>query len=68
MIPVAYQYGDHYVECDECGDPIEIHGPKGCTRRFADAACTCPAAFTRADVTRLRREAGLPAKYDTREM
>lgn len=66
MIPVAYQDGDDYVECDECGHPIERHDTTGC-HTLPDEACTCPVRFTRDDIRRLRREAGLPTTFNPRD-
>jgi len=49
-----------YVECAECGHPIETH-PKGCASQVD--GCPCTETFTQADVRRLRRSAGLPVRW-----
>lgn len=52
---------DNYVECDECGHPIEVHDRAGC--HSTGSECTCRAGWTVAEIRRARREAGLPARY-----
>lgn len=47
------------VECTECGHSIEAHDTKGC---HEIDGCECPTRWTQADIRRVRRENGLPAK------
>jgi hypothetical protein len=49
---------DGYVECDSCGHPIEDHNKSGC-----DECDTCKVSWTRAEVSRVRRESGLPGRF-----
>lgn len=48
------------VECQECGHPIESHDTKGCQESLGEP-CLCPTRWTKAEIRRVRREAGLPA-------
>lgn len=51
---------DGYVECTECGHRVEDHHLEGCLT----PECTCPEKFTRAEIYKIRRAAGLPARFD----
>lgn len=48
---------DGYVECTECGHPIEQHGTEGCT------VCFCGVVWTVAEIKRTRRREGLPGEW-----
>lgn len=50
-----------YIECAECGHPLERHSTAGCD--FQDEGCTCRDRWTVREVERLRREAGLTVKF-----
>ena len=59
---------DGYVECGECGHPIEEHGLKGCeTCAGFDEPGGCAERWTKADIRRRRRELGLPGAYSNLE-
>jgi hypothetical protein len=47
---------DGYVECGECGHPIEQHDTDGC-----DIGCT--ERWSRAEIRRVRLREGLPARW-----
>jgi len=51
-----------YVECTECGHPIESHDRKGCLELGA-GACNCPEGFTTEQIRAIRKQEGKPAKY-----
>ena len=51
---------DNYVECAECGHPLERHTPQGCD---SIAGCDCPTRWTVREVERARRHAGLPGRF-----
>ncbi len=55
---------DGYVECDECGHMLEVHGPTGC--REIDG-CECPVKLTARQIGDIRVSEGLPRKYETPE-
>ena len=50
-----------YVECSECGHPLERHSIKGCD--WQTDGCTCRARWTVREIQAQRREAGLPVKF-----
>lgn len=51
---------DDYVECVECGHPVEKHPwGQGCI----NGDCTCDERFTVSEVLNLRRAKGLPLRY-----
>jgi hypothetical protein len=54
---------DHndYVQCEECGCPVEGHGRNGCTNLGGECPCRVP--WTAAEIRTARREAGLPARW-----
>lgn len=58
---------DGYVECSECGHPVEQHDTEGCgvCRTGAELLGTlnCPTTWTKAEIRDLRRREGLPAAY-----
>lgn len=54
--------GNNYVECTECGHPIEEHGLGGC-EVDRDERCSCPTRWTKAQIREARVADGLPASY-----
>lgn len=54
---------DGYVECSECGHPVEQHDTKGCELCRDGGISNCPTAWTKAQIRGLRRREGLPARY-----
>lgn len=52
---------DGYVECSECGHPVELHDRGGC--RAISMMCSCAVGWTRKEIERLRRENGLPGRW-----
>ncbi len=48
-----------YVQCEECGRPIEAHTSKGLE--------DCPERWTHAEVVQIRKMRGLPGKYNRLE-
>ena len=58
--------GGAYVDCTECGDPVEGHDREGCHahdgRTDADP-CNCPARWTVKEIMALRRSYGLPGEW-----
>jgi hypothetical protein len=54
---------DHtdYVQCEECGCPVEGHDRNGCRNLGGECACRVP--WTAAEIKAARREAGLPARW-----
>jgi hypothetical protein len=57
---------DGYVECGECGHPIEAHDRQGCCA--CGGECPCLEAWTEAEIRRVRRREGLPGIYDPVEI
>lgn len=55
-----------YVECDECGCPIEQHDTTGC--RSGNEGCTCGVTWTRDEIRRVRKSEGLSATYKKMEL
>jgi hypothetical protein len=53
---------DGFVECSECGHPIEQHDPKGC--RLAGDECTCTEKWTQLQIRAARESYGLPASQE----
>lgn len=53
---------DGYVECDECGHPIEEHDTKGCQTAL-DEPCPCPDRYTKAEIRAIRVRNSLPARW-----
>lgn len=49
-----------YVECAECGQPIELHTLQGL------GACT--ERWTRAEITEVRKRRGLPSRFNKLEL
>jgi 8-oxo-dGTP pyrophosphatase MutT (NUDIX family)/mRNA-degrading endonuclease RelE of RelBE toxin-antitoxin system/2'-5' RNA ligase len=49
-----------YVECNECGHALEAHSTNGC--RYQYEGCTCDTPWTEAEISRVRRENGLPGR------
>lgn len=61
--PVRDDLAGGYVECTECGHPIENHGARtGCDDIGGE--CPCNVDWTRDDIRRVRREEGLPARWN----
>lgn len=60
-----YDGGD-YIDCTECGHPIEDHRPDGChtldDRDDADP-CTCTARWTIKAIQAFRRSYSLPGEW-----
>lgn len=56
---------DDYIECTECGHPLERHTTHGCDWQ-ADG-CGCTAQWTRHEVTQQRRAAGLVGVFKSHE-
>lgn len=54
-----------YVECDECGHPIEDHLPRGCSVAIDGQACACTQRWTKAEIRKARVSNGLPAQWST---
>jgi len=52
---------DGYVECDECGHPIEAHDMTGC---HEVDGCPCPVTFATREVEDIRVREGLPRKWE----
>lgn len=53
--------GDDYVECDECGHPLERHTTAGCDA--VGGECPCRARWTVREIGEARRAAGLTVKF-----
>jgi hypothetical protein len=53
---------NNYVECTECGHPIEEHGLGGCEVN-RDERCPCLVKWTKAAIRECRVAVGLPASY-----
>jgi hypothetical protein len=49
--------GNDYVECNECGHPLERHTTKGCDH------CECGTSWTVKEIQQARKDAGLPVKF-----
>jgi len=45
-----------YVECSECGCPVEVHRMVGCT----NVGCSCGITWTKTEIRNYRRTQGLP--------
>jgi len=52
---------DGYVECTECGHPVERHGSEGC---WQIKDCTCTVSWTQREIEDLRQREGLPRRWD----
>lgn len=52
---------DGYVECTECGHPIEQHDMASC---YSVPGCQCPYTWTQHAIRQYRIELGLPARWD----
>lgn len=52
---------DGYVECDECGHPIETHDTAGC---HEVDGCPCPVTLTAREIADIRVREGLPRKLE----
>lgn len=50
-----------YIECTECGHPLERHGLQGCDWQ-ADG-CSCTARWTKHEIRAQRKAAGLPQNF-----
>ncbi len=50
-----------YVECSECGYPIERHDLSGYR---VDDGVQCHVAWTKEEIRRVRKENGLPASFN----
>lgn len=53
-----------YVECTECGHPIELHDTTGCQTGTGDGTCTCRVSWTKKAIRAYRQSQGLRASYD----
>ena len=51
-----------YVECSECGHPLERHHMTGCD--WQSEGCTCTAAWSYKRISEQRRSAGLPVSFE----
>ncbi len=59
---------DGYVECSECGHPVEQHDIEGCdvcrtAVEYLGGTSLCPTRWTKTQIMDLRRREGLPANY-----
>ena len=57
-----------YVECSECGHPVEQHDPDSCDVcrtgvELLGGTSLCPTTWTTAQIMALRLREGLPASY-----
>lgn len=50
-----------YVECAECGHPLEQHGLKGCN--WQSDGCGCATRWTVKEIMAQRRAVGLPGTF-----
>lgn len=50
---------DDYVECAECGHPLERHTPSGCDIE----GCICREGWTQQAIQTQRKAIGLPASF-----
>jgi RNA polymerase-binding transcription factor DksA len=57
----AEDHAAGYVECSECGHPIERHDLDGCQ---AAEWCACKVRWTKMAIVKARRRIGLPGRYD----
>lgn len=53
---------DDYVECAECGHPLERHDLRGCDQQVE--GCTCTRRWTVRQIQAIRREEGLPGHFN----
>jgi hypothetical protein len=60
-IPISQPLTDGYVECDECGHPIEEHTTRGC-QTILDEPCPCPDRYTQAQIRAIRKREGLSSR------
>lgn len=56
---------DGYVECTECGHPLEQHGTAGCLALGWQPTCRCPTRWTKAAIAEARQREGLPGRWST---
>ena len=56
-----------YVECDNCGHPVENHDTKGCTYEFDGIPCGCAMRWTLKEIRAVRKLNGLPARWSRSE-
>ncbi len=54
---------DGYVECSECGHLVEQHNLDGC---YGVDGCTCPVRLSWIEIGQIRRDNGLPYRYNPR--
>ena len=54
-----------YVECAECGHPVELHGMWGCEQLDE---CGCDVGWKVRQIRELRRAHGLPARWAAGEL
>jgi hypothetical protein len=54
--------GNDYVECAECGHPLERHTMKGCDSQAE--GCPCREAWSYRRISEERRTAGLPVSFE----
>lgn len=60
--------GANYVECTECGHPLERHGLAGCEAmdgidRNDPDGCSCTTRWTVKAIMAIRRDHGLPGNW-----
>ncbi len=56
---------DGYIECSECGHPIEQHDKKGCVVcRDAGAPSPCTETWTKTEIRNRRIWDGLPPRWE----
>lgn len=57
---------ERYVECAECGHPIEQTGADG--ECVAVPGCPCPIRWSTAAIKAARQRVGLPARYSLSDL
>lgn len=58
--PTRLDEGEGYVECAECGHPLERHTMAGCDLE----GCSCAAKWSYRRISEQRRAAGLPVSFE----
>lgn len=58
--------GGAYIDCTECGHPVESHSPDGCRAGYG-GPCGCSARWTIKAIKALRRRHGLPGEWRGKE-
>jgi len=49
-----------YVECSNCGHPVETHDMTGCAR-YWEEPCPCKISWRKSEIRNYRKSQGLPA-------